>query len=181
MPSPAEEPESAKVRLSGELGLAAHVIVASPDLWVLQECFMRHPMWPRTSSPVTIKAVEQPVLRTCTSSLAGPRGLTRLVGRVQLTLHQWTPPTTQMCEQVLELCQSDNQSERTIPAQRSWLQTSPASPTPKCVLGQSCCVLDAMRLLCGTQNPVLLRILQFGSQHTSSHVDPSGGSSMTAS
>ena len=34
--------------------------------------------------------------------MAGPRGLTRLVGRVQSTLHRWTPPRTSVAKEVLE-------------------------------------------------------------------------------
>jgi len=102
------------------------------------------------------------------TKMVGPVRLTRLVGRVQFTLHQWTPPTTQMCKQVPELCQSNNQSERTISAQRSWLQTSPAPPTPRHVSGQSCCFLDAMGLFCGVSGFAWLVVSFLGSQVTGS-------------
>ena len=52
--------------------------------------------------------------------MAGPRGLTRLVGRVQSTLHRWTPPPTSVAKEVLETFMLTTNSTLTC-----WLQQKP--------------------------------------------------------
>jgi len=63
---------------------------------------MRHPARPRDSFLAAIKAVEAPIFGTRPRSVAGGAVLTRLVGRVHLTLHLWTPPPSNMPKEVLE-------------------------------------------------------------------------------
>jgi hypothetical protein len=63
------------------------------------------------------------VKRTRIKIVAGPEGLARLVGRVQFTLHLWTPPRSNMVKGVLETFLLD--SELCVP-----LRVVGSNPTP---------------------------------------------------
>lgn len=60
--------------------------------------------------------------------MAGPEVLARLVGRVQFTLHLWTPPPSNMVKGVLETFLLD--SELCVP-----LQVVGSNPTPGAISG----------------------------------------------
>ena len=50
--------------------------------------------------------------------MAGPEGLTRLVGRVQFTLQHWTPLSSSMAEEVLEASSLGSQLRFAVLARR---------------------------------------------------------------